>query len=122
MMDPRILRSGVLAGFICGGIIYIFSLHATVTSLRDQLRISESSNRIASDQIGDLTYQLLQRNSEKEFTGMREFVAGAVDALRRPEYYNEVWHAGYDRGAAVEQYARALDIKNVDKTYTQSQE
>lgn len=120
MMDRRIVGSGVLAGFFCGLIIYVFSLNAEIASLRNQLRINESSSRLANDQIGELTYQLLQKSNEDRFSDMREFVAGAVDALRRPEYYNEVWHAGYDRGASVEQYARTIEFK--DKTYTKSQE
>lgn len=120
MMDRRIVGSGILAGVLCGAIIYIASLNATVASLRDQLRISESSSRIANDQIGELTYQLLQKSNETQFANMREFVSGAVDSLRRPEYYSEIWHAGYDRGSAVEQYARTVDLK--DKTYTKSQE
>jgi hypothetical protein len=122
-MDRRIIVSGVISGIVAGAIFYVFTLLGQVTVLRDQLRIVEASNRIANDQIGELTYQLLQKNTEDKFANMREFVSGAVDSLRRPEYYSEVWHAGYDRGVVVEQYARKLDIQDAEgKTYTKSQE
>lgn len=119
-MDRSIVGSGIIAGFCCAAFIYVAELHSTLSATREQLRVSEKSNLIANDQINDLTYQLLQRSNDERFAGMREFVAGAVDALRRPEYYNEVWHAGYDRGSAVEQYAKA--IESGDKTYTQTKE
>lgn len=118
MLDARIIGSGGLAGLLCGSIIYLFSLQGTVEQLREQVRIGAASQRIANDQIADLTYQLQQAKTEQQFANTREFVAGAVDALRRPEYYEEIWHAGYDRGTAVEQYTQAVAAESSGKAYT----
>lgn len=115
-IDRNIVVSGLIAGIVCGAIVYVFTLRGILEQQREHLRVHETTNKIASDQIADLTYQLYQAKMAAEFSSVKDFVAGATDALRRDETYTEIWHNGYDRGVAVEAYARAEEEKA--KAYT----
>lgn len=104
-VNARIIVAGIIAGTLGGWIFYTFTLIATLTSLKERLHVSEMSNRIASDQISDLQYQLTNLQNQSEFHEAKGFVSGAIDSLKRPDYYSQIWHDGYDRGEQNEKYA-----------------
>lgn len=104
-INTRIIAAGIIAGTVGGWIFYTFTLIATLTSLKERLHVSEASNRIASDQITDLQYQLTNMQSQSEFHEAKGFISGAIDSLKRPDYYSQIWHDGYERGEQNEKYA-----------------
>jgi hypothetical protein len=66
-----------------------------------ELQITDRARSIDKDQISDLMYQLDQLRDQQDGVAERNFVAGVTAAITKPDYYNEIWHAGYDRGSAV---------------------
>lgn len=119
MINRTVVVNAAAAGLVFGSIVYTFWQATRIENLEAHIRVYETAARVADDQISELTYQIYQLKTEKEFVGLKEFVAGATDALRRPEHYNAVWHDGYDRGVAVEADARASQQKETaEKAYT----
>jgi len=87
-------------------------------SLRRELRIAERALNIEAAQVADLTYQLQQSRVDQSAAATQNFVSGVVSAVEERDRYNEIWHAGYDRGAAVQQYVNSLDT-TAQSIYTQ---
>jgi hypothetical protein len=116
MTDRKMTFSEFLAVITC--CLSLVLLQITINSwfdanrLRDELRITKEAMKIADDQIRDITYELQQARVADEADHTRWFVAGVVSAAERPEYYNEIWHAGYDRGSAVQAAANELEKKS----------
>lgn len=73
-----------------------------ISNLRCRLEIAEQADRINDDQIRDLAMQMETLRITNESEGHKNFVAGVIKATQTPNLYKEVWHAGYDSGAAVE--------------------
>lgn len=84
--------------------------------LRMQLDLSSDARRLANDQIQDLMVQLDTARSENLAVGTRQFTAGIMAAIQKPDQYTEVWHDGYDRGVAVQTYA--YETEKRDAAYT----
>lgn len=81
-----------------------------ISRLRDEVRIAEKAKNIETDQSQDLMYQLTQMKAELEAIGTRQFVAGVVAYVTKPDFYTQIWHDGYDRGVNVTQYAESLNV------------
>jgi hypothetical protein len=94
--------------------IIIFQLFA-INRLHEEIRISEKAKSIENDQSQELMYQLTQMKAEMEAAGTRQFVAGVVEAVSKPDHFTEIWHNGYDRGAATTQYADSLDVEKLNR-------
>jgi hypothetical protein len=92
------------------------SQYLELSRLRTADSVNNSATRISDEQIRDLMYELQQARITEEAEKTRWFVAGVVAATSRPDYYNEIWHAGYDRGQAVQAQANALDKSTVFTT------
>jgi hypothetical protein len=90
--------------------------HFEIRRLRDELRITKSAQKIADDQIRDISYELQQARVTAEADHTRWFVAGVVSAVEKPDRYTEIWHAGYDRGTEVQRVANELDAKTATFT------
>jgi hypothetical protein len=99
------------------GLQVILFQHQQISSLRDDLRLSQRAKDIETDQSIDLMHQLTQAKLENSTLATKYFVAGVVEAVSKPDRYAEVWHAGYDRGTAVQQDADLLK-----SMYTKSKE
>jgi hypothetical protein len=82
-----------------------------INRLHQEIRLAQQAKQIDSDQIRDLMYTLTNSKMEQESIGNRQFVAGVVEAVTKPDHYSEIWHNGYDRGTAIQQYADSLDKK-----------
>lgn len=82
-----------------------------ISSLRQELRITQKAKEIEQDQSQELMFQLSQAKMENSSLSTKYFVAGIVEAVTKPEHYSEIWHAGYDRGAATQEYAQYTKIK-----------
>lgn len=86
-----------------------------INRLNDELRITQKAKEIETDQSQDLMYQLTQLKAQVEAEGTRQFVAGVVSAVSKPDFYTEIWHSGYDRGVATTQYANNIDLQDAAK-------
>ena len=98
-----------IATLIFAAQIIIFQF-IVISRLRDEVRIAEKAKNIETDQSQDLMYQLTQMKAELEAIGTRQFVAGVVTSVTKPDFYTEIWHDGYDRGVNVTQYAESLNV------------
>lgn len=112
--------------FTFGVLTFVFALFCQIIvaqyieaqSLRRELRIAERALNIEASQVADLTYQLQQSRIDQSAAATQNFVSGVVSAVEERDRYNEIWHAGYDRGAAVQQYVNSLDT-TAQSIYTQ---
>lgn len=91
----------------------IVAQYIAISGLRNQLEYAKSASRLSNDQISDLTYQLSQAREAISTERTQEYVAGIVAAIDRRDELSAVWHDGYSRGTAVQQYASELDAKKV---------
>jgi hypothetical protein len=87
----------------------LVSQYIELARLRTEHRVTEAAVKLGNDQIRDLMYELQQARIADEAAKTRWFVAGAVAAAEKPDYYREIWHAGYDRGQEVQQMVESLD-------------
>lgn len=86
----------------------MFAMYFEISRLNFRLELAEKSKSIATDQIDELMYIVTNLRTEKESTGTQSFVAGVVEAVEKKDYYNAIWHDGYNRGGAVAQYASEI--------------
>lgn len=84
------------------GLQFLAAQRFEIAALQRELRIAERSKAIEEDQTRELMYQLSQLRAEKEFSDTRQYVLGVVAAITKPDQYQAIWHAGYDRGSAVQ--------------------
>jgi hypothetical protein len=92
---------GALIAF--GAMAQIIFLQAyRISTLRSELELVSHAKDLESDQSIELMYQLTQMRTQYEIDSVKQYVAGVVQAVNNPKHLNEVWHAGYDRGAAVQ--------------------
>jgi len=91
----------------CG--IVFMGQHNKIESLRSEVRVYQQMQKISDDQITELQYLLTAQRVDLESERTRSYVSGVVDSITRPDHANEIWHAGYDRGQAVQQYADQID-------------
>lgn len=89
----------------------IVTQYMLLSNLRTQLEFSRSAHRLATDQISDVMSELDRVRSERDSNNMQQFVAGAVTMIDRRDEFTSIWHDGYSRGVAVQQYAAELDAK-----------
>ena len=82
-----------------------------ISNLSAQASINAEARSIAADQIQDLMMQIENLRSQQETVAVQQFVAGAVAAYHSPDRFSQVWHDGYDRGAAVQKYAAETEKK-----------
>lgn len=82
-----------------------------INTLKQEINILDKSDNLEKDQIRDLLFQISQNNLEKEAIGVKNYVAGVVDAIDRPDYYKQIWHSGYDRGVSNQKYSELLEAK-----------
>jgi hypothetical protein len=102
--------------FVVGGFFVMFGLAmqifvaqlVEIMSLRRELRIAQQACHIETQQSEDLAQQLSQLKAENLAIGTRQYIAGVIDTFSRPEKYSAIWHNGYDRGMATQQYADQL--------------
>lgn len=101
---------------ICVSVVVILAQVITtqymvISNLRSELDFARASHRLATDQIADITYQLDRLREERDTTSTQQFIAGIVSTIDRHNDYSAIWHDGYSRGTAVQQYAAELDAK-----------
>jgi hypothetical protein len=92
--------------------------HNLITMLKQEISLLERENNIEKEEIRDLLFQLSQSNAEKESIGIKHYVSGVVDTINKPDYFREIWHSGYDRGSANQQYVD----QSKEKTYVDLKE
>jgi hypothetical protein len=90
--------------------------YIAISGLRQDNAFHKQARGIESETIRDLMYELDQVKTESELRYHRGYVSGIVDTVNRPDYYTQIWHSGYSRGAEVQQYADALDEKETQYT------
>ena len=98
----------------------IISQSAEIASLHRELRLASQAQSLSISQAQELYYELTQATLAAETIGTRQYVAGVVDTVDKPDRYTEIWHSGYDRGCAVQSYADKLD--NAQKTSVMTKE
>jgi hypothetical protein len=95
----------VIAGIAVAAIGQIaLTQHNLITMLKQEISLLERENNIEKEEIRDLLFQLSQNKTEKEAIGVKHYVSGVVDTINKPDYFREIWHSGYDRGSANQQY------------------
>lgn len=112
MFDTKTKRYwlfGVLTFAAALGCQIIVAQYIEAQSLRRELRLTERALNIEAAQVADLMYQLQQSRVDQSAAATQNFVTGVVSAVEERDRYNEIWHAGYDRGVAVQQYVNSLD-------------
>lgn len=72
--------------------------------LQTELELIQQARTIDHDELREVLYQLGQAREEQRADDVKSFVAGVAAAIASPKKYEEVWHAGYDRGSSVQQY------------------
>jgi len=77
---------------------------AWINHLRRQVDIFNQANRIEENMVQDIMMQLTNAKYENSTVGSQQFVAGVLAAIQDPDRYNEIWHAGYERGTDVQRY------------------
>jgi len=115
-LDKWLLAVSISVVIICAQIIT--TQYSIIAHLRQKVEMAEMSHNIEMAQINDLQYQLETIRDNNAAAEARGFVAGAVDAIQRRDYYSEVWHSGYSRGTEVQQYANQLDREQKSTAYT----
>lgn len=115
-------NANVMLGVFCLGLAtQIFMLQRSqILTLQTELAFATRAHAIDRDQIADISYQLLQLKNQQETDNIRQYVAGAAAVLNKPEYYEQIWHAGYDRGTAVQQYTQNAETQPVRTSVKQS--
>lgn len=96
--------------FVAGVLALVFgqilvSQNNTISILKHEISLLERENNIEREEIRDLLFQVSQNKLEKEAIGIKHYVSGVVDTINKPDYFSEIWHSGYDRGVANQQYA-----------------
>lgn len=89
----------------------IVTQYSVISGLQTELFFIKSAHRLATDQIADVSYQLMCARNERDTQSMQQFVAGVVATIDKKDDYSAIWHDGYNRGTAVQQYAAELDSK-----------
>jgi hypothetical protein len=89
----------------------IVTQYMMISHLRSQLEFNQTAHRLASDQIADMMYELDRVRSTRDTNNLQQFVAGAVTMIDRRDDFTAMWHDGYNRGTAVQQYAAELDAQ-----------
>jgi len=110
----------VIGALIAFGILAQIILLQTyrITQLQTALDIASRAKDVETDQSAELMYRLTQLQNQLEHDGIKQYVAGITRALEKPDHYDAIWHAGYDRGAKVQQDADALDVQKMHTTTT----
>ena len=108
---------------ICASIVIVLvqvivTQYAVITSQRTELSFMRTSGRISEDQISDMMYELSKLRAELETNSTQQFIAGVAAAIERRDEFNAIWHAGYDRGSATQQYVNDLDRADKTAAYT----
>lgn len=88
-----------------------------IQSLRREVRLLENAKDILEDQTRELAMSVSNLTAESEASATRNFVLGVMAASKNPDYYNSVWHDGYDRGTQVQkqqQYTTKTEPQEVD--------
>lgn len=96
----------------------IVAQYAYNQTLRAKIDLLDTNRQLATDQIRDLMYEVDQARDRAASVGTREYITGAVAAITKPDYYDQIWHAGYSRGYDVANYAAQLD-KDKTTAYTE---
>lgn len=109
---------------ICVSVVIILvqiitTQYSIISSMRAELDFAKASSRLSSDQISDMMYELSKIRSQVENTGTQQFVAGVAAAIERRDEFTSIWHAGYDRGVEVQQYADKIAAENKTAAYTE---
>lgn len=94
----------------------IVSQHSAITALQQDNVLHQQARNIEAETIRDLMYDLDQLQLSANLQHNRGYVSGVVDSVNKPDYYSEVWHSGYSRGAEVQKYADSLDSKETQHT------
>lgn len=92
--------------------------HGHTQRLRDEIRLMQQARAIDSDELREALHNLLQARNDQRADDLKSFVAGVAAVVSNPGKYTEVWHAGYERGAQVQQYA---DQREREAKYTSEQ-
>lgn len=83
-----------------------------INHLNRQVDLVSHAKDIESDMVQDLMMQLSNVKSENLTIGSQQFVAGVVAAIQTPDHFNEIWHAGYDRGMETMKYAEDAEKRS----------
>jgi len=94
---------------------YCFYIYQKTDQLEMQLRLASQKERIDNDQIRDLIYDKIDLVREKDSMKAQGYVAGLLDGIKRENYWNEVWHDGYNRGSEIRQQIAESFLKRDDK-------
>ena len=116
MVDKRWLIVLAAVAFLEGQLLFL--QYQKNNLLQSELSLTQQARKIDSDELREVLYHLSQARSEQQTAEVKNFVAGVAAAVTNPEKYQEVWHAGYERGSAVQQYATQLDIDADAVRYT----
>jgi len=97
------------ASFVSGAAIFALAQIAAwqwceIGSLKRELRLHESAKMIADDQIRELEMNVNTLTSERDSVAEQSFVRGVIEAFNKPNYYNSVWHDGYNNAMQVQKY------------------
>lgn len=93
--------------YITYAIIISIAAHLSIAARTEIARkdtlldLADRKAAIDSDQIRDLLAEVRNLVSSQSSEKSGAYVAGIMDAMNRPDHYNEIWHEGYNRGQDV---------------------
>lgn len=100
----------------------IVSQHNAISTLQHDNILHQQARALESETIRDLMYELEQLQLTTNLQHHRGYVSGVIDSVNKPDYYSDVWHSGYSRGAEVQKYVDTLDYKERQYTKPEKEE
>ena len=69
-----------------------------IQSLRREVRLMGEAKEVVDDQVRELSMAVATLTSERDSIATKNFVMGVVEATKKPDHYDGVWHDGYNQG------------------------
>lgn len=92
-----------------------------ISDMEFLLNAADQKEKIQDDQVNELIASLQQANRTNDSYKTEGYVAGMLDVINKPDHYMQVWHNGYDRGAAVQTDMMNVSLKLKPETETAPQ-
>ena len=88
---------------------YAIRNHYEIKRLEQVVQLSDKARQIESETIRDLMHANRRIGEQNEAEKNAAYVSGVVATINKPDHYNAIWHAGYDRGTEVQILAQSTE-------------
>jgi len=116
-MKPSQLLFGIFTFLAMQVIVFQYG---QISSLKQEIQISNKMKQIDQDQIRDLLYEISKKNQDVQSIAVTNYVSGVVDSLNKKDYYYEIWHDGFDKGFANKELIDEIDQKSKNEAVVEN--